>query len=509
MTTKELFRTNNFNYTSTTLKSNYYTETQYLDAISWIQSKSYTSISKSWGQQWRACLSRCLPFVLKLLRFGYNDFLVQRISSGNIKWLYYDENTALSLLQSNNIAAEVYYSGVAYPKMGIHRNNKPYVKEWRKLNPFVNRQTCTADSKALLRIINDLIQVGAMAKVSDALIVENTLEKYSSSYIISKDRLREIINLFITTFSSTLTHTTIHTTYTSSTTSSTTSLLSHNISYSTLGDICGGTLDKLGHFDTLLRWNNDRLPEDEKLSFEGRRAYAEVNSYINEEKHDTLPAGMMTIQKYANKVFGEDKWFEFDRRGSIYNLTRTLNGKGYLDNNIDIYELLNGKPFESKEERKYFKLTQMLVYFSNRQRTRGLLERVHNNITLNKPTSSKNYELADAFYNLLGCPDVSWDEFVGMVSADIERRQKIMKKVIGDNKRFIDKYGRRTPEEDKNPNHIFVHESKAYLYFVTKLREMNIRVVQVYDGFILPKDCGLTEEQLDKLLEESINEYIR
>ncbi|CAJ0610706.1 unnamed protein product [Cylicocyclus nassatus] len=234
----------------------------------------------------------------------------------------------------------------------------------------------------------------------------------------------------------------------------------------------------MGHFDTLLAWNNDQLPEDEKLSFTGRRAYAQVNSYINEDKHDTIAPGAMTIQKYCNKVFGEDNWLEFDRRGSIYNLTRTLNGRGYLENTTDIYELMNGRPFVSKEERKYFKLTQMMCYFSTPMRFRGMLNRVYGAIAAGKPTTCDNWDMTKSYYNLLGCPDTDWNSFVDMAIEDFKRRQALMKKVIGQNKIFIDPKGKRTPIEDKNPGHIFVHESKAYMIFVTKLREMGIRVVQ-------------------------------
>lgn len=496
MNTSTVFQTNNFNNTTETLRDSFYTPIQYQDAVSWIQSKAYTNIQKAWGTRWRQCLSNCLPFALKLLQYGYNEFLVQRISSNNIKWIWYDENTALSLLRKNHIAAEVYYTGVAYKNPSRH---------WITLEPFRNRHTQDNDSKALLAVIRNLIEVGAMAKVSDAM-VNSSGDKFSSSYICSKERIREIIDLFITTFVSSLTYTSTYSSYIINT--------SYNIINSTYRETNYALLGKMSHFDTLLQWNNDRLPDDEQLSFDGRRAYSEVCSYRNEEKHldvngkCILPLGTMTIQKYCNKVFGEDNWMEFDRRGSIYNLTRTLNGKGYLENTTDIYELLNGKPFTSKEERKYFKLTQMMVYFSTRQRVRGMLNRVHAAISQNKPTTSKNFEMAEAFYHLLGCPDVDWNTFAAMVSGNILNRQKQMKKIIGDNKAYIDKYGKRTPEADKNPNHIFVHESKAYMIFVSKLRKMNIRVVQVYDGFALPKDCKLTKEQLDKMLADSINEYM-
>lgn len=496
MTTTQLFNSNNYNNTNKNNKANYYTQEQYLEALEHIQFNTYTSIQKAWGQRWRQNLAKAMPLVLKLLRYGYNDFLVQRISSGNFKWICYDENTALSLLEANHISSEAYYLGVCYPKMGIHRNNKPYVKEWRKLMPFVNRQSYQADSKAMLLIIKDLIKVGAMAKVADSFIVKETCEKFSTSYIISKDRLRELVSLFISTFSSILTHSSISTNTT------------YNTIHSLYGDTSGGTLGKMGHFDTLLAWNNDQLPEDEKLSFTGRRAYAQVNSYINEDKHDTIAPGAMTIQKYCNKVFGEDNWLEFDRRGSIYNLTRTLNGRGYLENTTDIYELMNGRPFVSKEERKYFKLTQMMCYFSTPMRFRGMLNRVYGAIAAGKPTTCDNWDMAKSYYNLLGCPDTDWNSFVDMAIEDFKRRQALMKKVIGQNKIFIDPKGKRTPIEDKNPGHIFVHESKAYMIFVTKLREMGIRVVQVYDGFAMPKNCGLTEEELDKMLNDSINEYI-
>ena len=148
--------------------------------------------------------------------------------------------------------------------------------------------------------------------------------------------------------------------------------------------------------------------------------------------------GRMTKQDYLNKVFGQNNWFEFDRRGSIYNLTYSLNKKKYLSNDIDIYELMNGKPFASKEERQMFKVTQMGVYFSTAKRHLSFIERNLAAKLEGKPIPEKNNDIIKAYWYLCDCDSsTDWNTFVMKFTNYFNSRKKRMTKVIGSNKALI------------------------------------------------------------------------
>jgi hypothetical protein len=66
-----------------------------------------------------------------------------------------------------------------------------------------------------------------------------------------------------------------------------------------------------------------------------------------------------------NEYFGKGCWEEFDLNASIYRIARSCrDGKWYSDSR-DIYEMLNGGPFSSEEERDEFKGICMVMAFSS------------------------------------------------------------------------------------------------------------------------------------------------
>ena len=76
--------------------------------------------------------------------------------------------------------------------------------------------------------------------------------------------------------------------------------------------------------------------------------------------------------KKSNKVwrreildayYGKDNWMEYDVKSSIYRVTYLLNHRVWLDNSIDLYEKMYGKPFDDEEQRKQFKTFAMRLYF--------------------------------------------------------------------------------------------------------------------------------------------------
>lgn len=465
-----------------------YTEEQYLDAIRRIQQHSYKNPQIEWGIRWRQILANSIPFVLKLIAKGYNDFHVFPISSKRSSWISYDENEFIKYNRSFGIPLEVYHFGVSYQKKN---------REWVKMTQLFQSIYHEGSHSSIGRYIENLEKVGALAKVCDSFQDIENKYLYSSKYIISKEKCRELISLFISTFSTTITHKLL---------SSSLSTLS---SVSLLGTAKGAECIKKYTLDTLINENNKILPEEEQLVYRGRRIYSDVCSYWNEEKHNVIPAGQMTKQRYCDKVFGQNNWFEFDRRGSIYNITYSLNKKAFLSNDIDIYEKINNKKFATKEERDLYKLTQMNVYFSNVRRTIGFFQRYLEQKASGVAIPENKMKLIESWWKLCGGENVTWNEFLNNFRTLYTKRKHAMRKFIGSEKPYIDTKSKYSIGYSPNDtDYIFMHESEIYLEFVTELRKKDLRVVQIYDGFYLEKD-SISEKELSAILEKVTIDYIR
>lgn len=468
-----------------------YTTQQYIEAIEFIQDRTYLDPKTIWGKRWHQILANTMPMILKLLYRGYNDFKVFPISTRNQKWAIYDENDWAKYAKSAGITMEAYY-GVTYQAPNRH---------WKEFDPCLTRGDkfyCRDNAHIVADKLKYLSQVGAISRVCNEYRDLENSYLYSSQYIISKEKLRDLVSLYTHTFISSLSHSSIH--YTSPILTSSTSYISSSL----LCEAKGADFDSVSY---LLDKNNAILPDEEQMRYHGRRIYSEICSYWNEEKMHTNPKeiGRMTKQDYLNKVFGQNNWFEFDRRGSIYNLTYSLNKKKYLSNDIDIYELMNGKPFASKEERQMFKVTQMGVYFSTAKRHLSFIERNLAAKLEGKPIPEKNNDIIQAYWYLCGCDNsTDWNTFVMKFTTYFNSRKKRMTKVIGSNKKYIDRGSKYSANYIRNEDSfIFQLESEVYLKFVTKLRDMNIRVVQVYDGFYLENN-SISESALDNILKETI-----
>lgn len=483
---------------SPTLTTHMYSDEQYLDAISRIQQHSYKDPKQEWGIRWRQILADSIPFILKLLHKGYNDFHVFSISTKKTTWISYDENEFIKYNRSFGIPLEVYHFGVAYPK---YHKKTGYIKDWVKMTQLFQRTYYDTARTTISRYIRNLAEVGALARVCDSYKDLENGYLYSCRYICSKEKLRELVSLFINTFYTPITHTSITTSIT---------LLHTFHSLPSLVPAKWGNLakciQKYTVVDELIKKNNDMLPEEEKMTYNGRRIYSDVCSYLNEEKHENIPAGQMTKQKYCDKVFGQNNWFEFDRKGSIYNLTKSLNENTYLDNSVDIYEKMNNIKFATKEERTLYKLTQMNVYFSTARRTIAFFNRYFTQLADGTPIPIEKKKLIDAWWKLCGGENVKWNDFLFNFKKLFKARQKSMKKFIGDNKWLIDTGSKYSKTYVKNEdNFIFQYESEIYLEFVTKLRARGLRVVQIYDGFYLQKN-SISETELNEILKDTILE---
>lgn len=490
------------NRTDQVIKRKAYTAEQYTDALIRIQTYSYKDPQQCWGIRWRQKLSDAFPFIIKLLYRGYNNFLVMPISTHNTDWFLYSEEKMHKYAKYANVPAELYTKGWFYQRASRH---------WQHFNAF---DTCIREdnNKRIGRYISYLAEVGAVAKVCDAHVdLENGI-LFSSKYIISKDKLRELVSLFIHTFSIATTTSSFSTSYIS--------LHTYQLSLSSLGDMNDAAFRLILDFpnkslydDTiigLINKNNELLPEVEQMRSNGRRIYSEVCNYLNEDKHEKVEVGEMTKQRYLDKEFGQNKWFEFDRRGSIYNLTYSLNKKEYIDNSIDIYEEMNGQKFASKEERELFKLTQMGVYFSTYRRQLQFIIRNLESKANGACIPEKTNKIIRAYWTLCGCNEnTTWNEFVEKFRKYYTDRKNRMIKYIGDNKWLIDTNSKYSKNFVKNnEDFIFMHESIVYLKFVDKLRDKGLRVVQIYDGFYFEKG-SISESELNNILKSVVMEYCK
>ena len=473
-----------------------YSTEEYLEALSYIQQYTYKDPRIVWGTRWRQKLASSIPFIIKLLYKGYNNFLVFPISTRKTSWVVYPEAEEDKYLMSAGINLIV-KEGVAYQNSSRHTIIIPTFRTDDNPLPMDN-------GKSIHRYISNLVEIGAMAMVKNGYYNKATSYQYSAKYIISKDKLRELVNLFLSTFKS-IYNTSL--TYSSSL-STLSSSLSNTYIFPSYSNSNYAKISKMCRNDTvedMINWNNSILPEEEQMTYKGRRIYADVCSYVNEEKHEKIIPGTMTKQKYCDKVFGQNNWFEFDRRGSIYNLTYSLNKKEYLDNNIDIYEKINNIKFTSKEERDLYKLTQMSIYFSTYKRTINFIYRYMQIKYENGIIPENKQKLIDAYWKLVTKGKaMEWSEFAAGLQEHFDTRKKAMKKFIGDNKTYIDKGSKYSENFEKNlDSFIFMKESEIYLEFATMLRKRGLRVVQIYDGFYLEKG-SISEKELNEMLKNII-----
>lgn len=197
-----------------------------------------------------------------------------------------------------------------------------------------------------------------------------------------------------------------------------------------------------------------------------------------------------------NAYFGEDKWIEWDRSASIYNLTYSYNTGKYINNDVDLHSILNNnKKFKSEDERKMFKVLNMTKYFSDARKIRRLVENMikcSEKITNLQPLTDKeftfyknNLERVQALIVLSKADSVD----------DVVDFYKSSKKAL------IDALGGKKIENDA----IFIMEGAVNLATMNDLNEMGYKCVSVYDGFYT--DCK-DEELIEDIYKKNILKYI-
>ena len=159
--------------------------------------------------------------------------------------------------------------------------------------------------------------------------------------------------------------------------------------------------------------------------------------------------------------------YENDVKSSIYRITYLLNKGEWLDRSIDLYPLMAGFNFNSKEERNLFKSPlAMKLYFSP-----SIDKAIHS--TIYQDSSAK-----DLFKKLN-----AWDVLL--------KAKENMTNAIGSSYR----------------SEIFLHESCIYTQVAHKIRQMGYRLIQIYDGFFTDKP--LDEKTFDEIVKECALEYYR
>lgn len=223
------------------------------------------------------------------------------------------------------------------------------------------------------------------------------------------------------------------------------------------------------------------------LKEDGSRPYAPFCSSENKNSNER--------KEILNSYFGKGNWQEWDRSASIYNLTYSYNTKQYIPNDVDLHAKMNGKSFETKEEREMFKILNMTKYFSDGRKVRKLIEnmvfiqqKISDNLALTKKEISfykNNIERANLIAKLSKADSIS-----DVVKWYMQERDKL-----------INSLGGKKIDNDA----IFIMEGVINLATMNDLREAGYEAVSVYDGFYTNcKDNNFIEN----IYKNNITKYI-
>ena len=156
---------------------------------------------------------------------------------------------------------------------------------------------------------------------------------------------------------------------------------------------------------------------------------------------------------------------ENDVKSSIYRITYLLNKGEWLDRDKDLYPMMAGFDFKSKEERNLFKSPlAMKLYFSP---------------SIDRAISTTIYQDSDMkeFFEESNAKDV------------LLKAKENMTNAIGSSYR----------------SEIFLHESCIYTQAAHRIRQMGYRLIQIYDGFFTDKP--LDEKVFDEIVKECALDY--
>ena len=184
-----------------------------------------------------------------------------------------------------------------------------------------------------------------------------------------------------------------------------------------------------------------------------------TNGIVASKEHDNgKNSGRIWRKEILDRYFGKDNYMEFDVKSSIYRINHFLNFNVWLDNDIDLYKEMYGKEFDSKEQRDQYKLFAMKLYFDKS------IKKLRHHTVMGRDRTELSLT----------------DEDLEMT---LEEMKKNMTEVIG----------------ETYDSEIFLHESCIYMDLCKELLERGFKVIQVYDGFYVNKDNGMTEKKFNEL----------
>ena len=184
-----------------------------------------------------------------------------------------------------------------------------------------------------------------------------------------------------------------------------------------------------------------------------------TNGIVASKEHDNgKNSNRVWRKEILDGYFGKDNYMEFDVKSSIYRINHFLNFNVWLDNDIDLYREMYGREFDGREQRDQYKLFAMKLYFDKS------IKKLRHHTVMGRDRNVLN-----------------------MTDDDLETTLEEMKN------KMTDVIGNTYDSE------IFLHESCIYMDLCRELLDRGFKVVQVYDGFYVNKDNGMTEEEFNGL----------
>lgn len=192
-----------------------------------------------------------------------------------------------------------------------------------------------------------------------------------------------------------------------------------------------------------------------------------TNGICSYKAHDNgKNTGRIWRKDVLDEYFGNNNYMEYDVKSSIFRLTHLLNFKVWLDNSIDLYEEMYGKPFVNEEQRKQYKLFAMKLYFA---KSIGTLYKGIRYVGKSDYIKEKidEYTLKESLINM----------------------KSKMTDIIG----------------ESFDSEIFLHESCIYMQLVNELFKLGFDIIQVYDGFYVKNRDDVNQEQFNDIVNDLLD----
>ncbi len=195
-----------------------------------------------------------------------------------------------------------------------------------------------------------------------------------------------------------------------------------------------------------------------------------TNSVVSLKSTEEVGSNYKGIYRkdYLKEFFDNKKYYSYDVKSSIYRVQYLLNNGKWLNRKVDLYEIINGGEFDTRQDRNNFKYLCMYLFFEKSSNT------LFNHIKQRIPVS----------INTIG------EE---AVKKDIEKRLWSLNQAIGDTCK----------------SEVFLHESCIYLDVAIELFKRKIKFVQIYDAFYTESYVSDLEEITAKCAEEYYDRYIK